>query len=162
LFKINLARNADEFLAALRLYQAPTQNIAFAAKDGTIGFVNAGNLPLRKSGDGRFPADGASGASDWTGLVPFEGWPQLFNPPAGAIVNANNTIAGPNYPYWLGYDQGPGFRALRIIELLSQRQQHDVASFSSIQMDIQAIHARDLVPFLLKATVDGPLAAQAL
>ena len=162
LFRINTARNQQDFLAALRLYHAPTQNIVFAATDGTIGFVNAGDIPMRKSGDGRYPADGASGVADWSGLVPFEGWPQLFNPPAGAIVNANNMVTKLDYPYWLGYDQGPGFRASRIIELLGQRQRHDLASFSAIQMDIQANHARDLLPFLLKAPADTPLAVQAL
>ena len=162
LFRINTARNTQEFLGALRLYHSPTQNIVVAATDGTIGFVNAGDVPVRKSGDGRYPVDGASGAADWTGLVPFDGWPQLFNPPAGAIVNANNMVTRLDYPYWLGYDQGPGFRASRIVELLGARQRHDLASFSAIQMDIQAIHARDLVPYLLKAPADTPLASKAL
>ena len=59
-FRINAARNREEFLAALRLYEAPTQNVAFASTDGTIGFVNAGAVPVRRSGDGRYPASGAS------------------------------------------------------------------------------------------------------
>ncbi len=162
LFRLNRAQSREEFLSALRLYQSPAQNIVFAATDGTIGFVNVGAVPIRKSGDGRYPVDGASGAFDWTGLVPFEGWPQLFNPPAGAIVNANNMVASLDYPYWLGYDQGPGFRAMRILELLGARERHNIASFSAIQMDIQAIHARDFVPYLLKLQPDTPLAAQAL
>ena len=161
-FKINTARNREDFLAALRLYQSPAQNIVFASGDGTIGFVNAGALPMRKSGDGRYPGEGASGAADWTGMVPFEGWPQLFNPPQGAIANANNMVAGLDYPHWLGYDQGPGFRARRIVELLGKRDRHDLNSFAAIQMDIQAIHARDLVPYLLKLQPDTPLSRQAL
>ena len=161
-FKINVAHNKDDFLAALHLYEAPAQNAAFAATDGTIGFVNSGAVPVRKSGDGRYPASGASGSGDWVGMVPFEGWPQIFNPPAGAIVNANNMVAGLDYPYWLGYDQGPGFRARRILELIGEKERHDLASFSAIQMDVQAIHARDLVPYLLKAPAETPLARQAL
>jgi penicillin amidase len=161
-FNINTARNRDDFLAALRIYEAPAQNIVFAATDGTIGFVNAGAVPVRKSGDGRYPASGASGAGDWTGMVPFEGWPQLFNPPAGMIANANNMVTPLDYPYWFGYDQHPGFRARRIVELLGQKERHDIASFAAIQMDIQAVHARDLVPYLLKAPADSPLARQAL
>jgi penicillin amidase len=161
-FNINTARNKDEFMAALRLYEAPAQNVAFASTDGTIGFVNAGAVPVRKSSDGRYPASGASGSGDWTGMVPFEGWPQIFNPPAGAIVNANNAVAPADYPHWLGYDNHPGFRARRIVELLGQRERHDLASFAAIQMDIQAIHARDLVPYLLKTPADTPLAAKAL
>jgi penicillin amidase len=162
LFRINTARNRGEFVAALRLYQTPAQNIAFAARDGTIGFVNVGTVPVRKSGDGRYPADGAKGDGDWIGTVPFEGWPQVFNPSAGVIVNANNLVAPLTYPHWLGYDQGPGFRAKRILELLGRMERHDLASFAAIQMDIEAVHARELVPFLLKAPADTPLAAKAL
>jgi penicillin amidase len=161
-FRLNAARNREELLAALRLYQSPAQNIVFAARDGAIGFVNAGAVPVRKSGDGRYPADGGSGAADWTGMVPFEGWPQLFNPEAGAIVNANNQVTPAGYPYWLGFDQHPGFRARRIVELIGAREKHDLDSFAAIQMDIEAAHARDLAPFLLKLQPETPLARQAL
>lgn len=161
-FRINKARNWDEFLSALRLYQSPAQNIVFASRDGSIGFVNAGAVPVRKSGDGRYPASGATGEADWSGMVPFEGWPQLYNPSQGAIVNANNMVAPLDYPHWLGYDQGPGFRARRIAELLGARQSHDVDSFAAMQMDVEAIHARDLMPYLLKLTPETPLAEQVL
>jgi penicillin amidase len=161
-FRINMARNKEEFLAALRLYVSPPQNIVYADTAGNIGFVNAGVVPVRKSGDGRYPADGASGAGDWTGTVPFEGWPQLFNPPAGAIVNANNAVVGADYPYWFGRDQTAAYRAMRIIERIGARPKHDIASMASIQMDIQAAHARDLVPFLLKLQGETEVERQAL
>lgn len=161
-FRINMARNKEEFLTALRLYVSPAQNIVYADTAGNIGFVNAGVVPLRKSGDGRYPADGASGAGDWTGTVPFEGWPQLFNPPAGAIVNANNAVVDADYPYWFGRDQTAGYRAMRIIERIGARPKHDIASMASIQMDIQAAHARDLVPFLLKLQGETEIERQAL
>ena len=68
--RVNVARNWDEFLDALKRYQTPTQNIAYADVDGDIGFVSPGLLPTRKSGDGLPPVDGASGAADWTGVMP--------------------------------------------------------------------------------------------
>ena len=119
-------------------------------------------MPVRKSGDGRYPADGASGGNDWISTVPFEGWPQLFNPPAGAIVNANNAVVPPDYPHWFGLDQSAGYRAKRISELLGAKPLHDIDSMAAIQMDIQAVHARDLVPFLLKLQPETPLERQAL
>ncbi len=131
-FRIDQARNWQEFLAALHFYQSPTQNIVYADRDGNIGFVNAGSVPIRKSGDGRYPEDGASGKFDWTGLIPFEGWPQLFNPPAGAIVNANNAVIGGDYRYWFGRDQTAGYRAMRIIELIGAKPKHDLASMAAI------------------------------
>ncbi len=161
-YRINLARNKDEFLQALRLYKSPAQNIVYADREGTIGFINAGAVPIRKSGQGRYPADGASGSNDWTSMVPFEGWPQLFNPPAGAIVNANNAVVPADYPYWFGLDQAAGFRAKRIAELIGAKPLHDTESMAAIQMDIQAVHARDLVPFLLKVQPDTAIERQAL
>ena len=53
-------------------YQTPTQNIVYADVSGDIGFFSPGLVPLRKSGDGLAPVDGASGAFDWIGVVPFE------------------------------------------------------------------------------------------
>ncbi|NJM33456.1 MAG: penicillin acylase family protein [Rhodomicrobium sp.] len=161
-FRLNKARNRDEFLAALRLYRSPAQNIVYADREGNIGFVNAGAVPVRKSGDGRYPADGASGAADWSGMVPFEGWPQLFNPPAGAIVNANNAAIGLDYPYWFGRDQSAPYRAMRIVELLGEKPQFDLDGMAAIQMDIKAAHAPELVPFLLKVEPETALERQAL
>ncbi len=80
LMRVNSARNWGQFLDALRLYQTPTQNLVFADVGGDIGFLNPGLVPLRKSGDGSTPVDGASGAFDWTGTIPFDQWPQLHNP----------------------------------------------------------------------------------
>ena len=52
LLRINVAKNWDEFLDALKIFQTPTQNIAFADVDGDIGFISPGLVPIRKSGDG--------------------------------------------------------------------------------------------------------------
>jgi penicillin amidase len=160
--RINRARNWQDFQDALHFYKSPAQNIVYADREGNIGFTNAGMVPLRKAGDGRYPADGASGESDWTGMVPFDGWPRLLNPPAGAIVNANNAVIDADYPYWFGRDQTAGYRAMRIIERLGEAPKHDIGSMAAIQMDIQAAHARDLVPFLLKLKPETELERQAL
>jgi penicillin amidase len=149
-YRMNRARNWQEFQDALRLHQSPTQNIVYADREGNIGFMNAGEVPVRKSGDGRYPANGATGDGDWTGVVPFKGWPSLYNPPAGAIVNANNANTDASYPHWFGRDQTAGYRAMRIIERLSDLPKHDVDTMGDIQLDTDANHARDLLPFLLK------------
>ena len=61
LVRLDEAKDWDEFLAAMRLFQTPTQNISYADVDGNIGFVSPGLIPTRKSGDGLTPSDGASG-----------------------------------------------------------------------------------------------------
>ena len=147
-YRLNLARNRQEFLDAMRHFHSPTQNIVFADREGTIGFVNAGRVPLRKSGDGRYPVDGASGEYDWTGEISFSGWPKLFDPPAGAIVNANNAVTRNDTGFWFGRDETPPYRAERILELIAAKPKHDLDSMAAIQGDIQAVHARYLLPFI--------------
>ena len=92
LLRINVARNWSEFLDALRPFQTPTQNFAFADVDGEIGYISPGLLPTRKSGDGSLPADGASGAGDSTARSPSNRRRRSFNPATGFIFNANNAI----------------------------------------------------------------------
>src|SRR5277367_3988000 len=122
LMRVNVAHNWEEFLAALRLYQAPTQNLVYADASGDIGFISPGLVPLRKSGDGLAPTDGASGATDWIGFVPFEQLPQLHNPPVGFVFNANNAIVAPDREPMFGRDWEEAFRARRIQQFFRSEQ----------------------------------------
>ncbi len=108
--KLNRARGQSEILEALKLYQTPTQNIVYADREGHIGFINPGLLPIRKSGDGRMPCDGASGACDWAGVAAFEQAPRLRDPEAGFIFNANSAVVPPNFSPTLGREWGEPYR----------------------------------------------------
>ena len=92
LMNANAARNWDEFAGALRLAQSPMQNLGYADINGDIGLIAPGLVPVRKSGDGLAPSNGATGEGDWTGFLPFEQLPQIHNPPAGFVFNANNAL----------------------------------------------------------------------
>src|SRR5581483_5237521 len=85
LMRMNKATNWQEFLAALTFYKAPPQNIVYADTAGNIGFIAAGVVPIRRSGNGLVPAEGRTNEFDWTGMIPFERWPQIYNPPAGYV-----------------------------------------------------------------------------
>ena len=76
-FNINRARNWKEFTAALNSYRGPTQNFVYADIDGHIGYYGAGWIPIRKSGDGSVPYDGATDDGEWTGFIPFEKLPHV-------------------------------------------------------------------------------------
>ena len=67
-----------------------------------------GRVPVRPNGNaGDRPVDGASGANDWTGSIPFDELPRLYNPPDGIIVTANNAVVDAAYPHFLGKDWDP-------------------------------------------------------
>ena len=160
--KVNAAGNWDDFLAALRLYQTPTQNLVYADAAGDIGFISPGLVPLRKSGDGLTPADGAAGDKDWTGTIPFEQWPQIHNPATGFAFNANNALVPPDHQPTLGEDWEEAFRARRIQQFFDTTNKHSLETSAAMQADHVSLAARELLPFLKQATPSDERARQAL
>jgi penicillin amidase len=80
--------------------------------------------------------------------VPYDELPRAFNPPGGAIVNANHKIVPPGYPHQISFEWGPPYRARRIEELLAG-EKHTLGSFARIQMDVLSLAAKELLPKLL-------------
>ena len=122
-FKLNRAGNWQEFQTALKGYGGSTQNFVYADVKGNIGWYVSGQIPIRRKGDGSLPYDGASTDGDWTGMIPFEELPHLYNPPAGFIVTANQRIAGTDYKYQQMSRVYGSDRARRIYDLLSAKKQ---------------------------------------
>lgn len=147
--QMNDARNWDEFTAALRHLVVPSQNFVYADREGHIGYYAPGRIPVRTKGDGRYPAEGWSGAMEWAGWVPFDELPHAFDPPGGTIVTANNRPMGEGYPHLLGSDFPEPYRAQRITDLLGSRTELTPDAFASIQADTVSLHARTLLPQLL-------------
>ena len=137
------AKNWQQFLDAMRLYQTPTQNIVYADTSGDIGFMSPGLVPLRKSGDGLAPVDGASGAFDWVGVVPFEKWPQLHNPSAGFVFNANNANVRDDHQPTFGQDWAEPYRARRIQQLLDTVDRQSLDASAAMQADHLSLAAKD-------------------
>ena len=117
---LNKAKNWTDFQVALKRYGGATQNFVYADGQGNIGWYAAGKIPLRKSGDGSLPYDGATDAGEWTGFVPFEELPHLYNPPENFIVTANQRTVGDAYKYHDVYARiYVPFRARRIYDLIA-------------------------------------------
>ena len=156
--KVNEAHNWAEFTDALKGYVVPSQNFVYADVEGHIGYYAPGRIPLRASGDGSHPADGWSGQAEWTGWVPFENLPHLFDPPEHVIVTANHRPEPPAYRYNLGVDWTEPYRARRIHDLLSAGMRESAGrrftpnDFARIQADTLSLHAQALVPLLLSHT----------
>ncbi len=159
---IDVASDFPSFQAAMKGYGAPSQNFVYADVAGNIGWQVPGRLPIRPKGDtGDRPVDGASGAHDWLGYVPFDELPHLYNPPSGMIVTANNQVVGPSYPYFLGSDWDAGWRAARITQMLKEaaaRGGVTLADLGAIQTDTRLLRADSVVPAFQAAkpaTTDG-------
>lgn len=119
-FALNKAQNFAQFREAAALFDVPAQNLIYADLQGNIGYQTPGKLPLRGAGDGTMPQPGWDSAYDWTGYIPFEELPVVYNPESGYIVTANNAIVSEDYPYFLGSDWDYGWRAARIVDLIER------------------------------------------
>jgi penicillin amidase len=154
------AHSWSEFRAAAALVVGPTLNFLYVDVDGHIGYTATGAVPIRARGEGELPVPGWDGASEWTGVVPFDQLPQEFDPPRGFIVSANNKVAGDGGPFLsTGWDH---YRAQRIVELIAERPKLTFDDLRTMQADVLSLFARDIVPILVTAPAETPLEQAAI
>lgn len=154
-FALGTMKNWDDFRAAAKLFTVPSQNLVYADTKGNIGYQSPGIIPIRGKGDGRWPVPGWDPDYEWTGSIPFEELPSVYNPESGYIVTANNAVIGPNYPNLLGADTAPGYRSQRIHDLLEKQDELTVADMVRLQMDTYSANAAQLVPLLLELPLES-------
>jgi penicillin amidase len=150
LAKLGKAKNWMDFRDALKLWNGAMQNFVFADVKGNIGWIAAGKIPLRKTGDGSLPYDGATNDGEWTGFIPFDELPQLYNPPENFIMTANQRTVGKSYKYHdLIARAHTVSRAKRLQDLLNVNQKVSVNDVRDYQFDtfsiINSRFAREVV-----------------
>lgn len=139
--KLMCARNWAEFRDALRDWTEPALSFVYADRAGNIGYQLAGNTPVRKNGKGATPVPGWNDEYAWTGLVPFDELPHVFNPPEHLVVTANNRVVGKEYKHHLSLDTMNGFRAKRILDLIKAQEKLSADDYARIQKDVYCIPA---------------------
>lgn len=144
---LNRARSVDGARAAAALITAPVQNLLVADRDRIALFVT-GRVPIRKAGDGSRPVPG-DGSHDWIGWAEADRMPAVIAPESGRLVNANERIAPPDFPVFLGRDWFGDWRARRIREMLDAGARFTPADFARMQADAVSVFARDMLPILL-------------
>jgi penicillin G amidase len=137
-FDINSAQNWDEFRKAFSQLDAPGQNVVYADVDGNIGYQTTGHVPIRASGDGSLPVSGADDAHEWTGYIPFEKLPSIYNPPSGVIATANGRITPDKYPYSISAAWEAPWRTERIYHVLESGRQFSQADMLALQNDVHS------------------------
>jgi penicillin amidase len=75
-------------------------------------------------------------AHEWSGYIPFDQLPQVFDPPSGVIATANARVAPDDYPYPITLNWGAPYRNERIWHLLNRRTGLTPADMLAIQTDI--------------------------
>lgn len=149
LMMINRARNFEEFREALRYWDTASQNFVYADIKGNIGYQAPGRIPIRAKGDGIVPAPGLTDDYEWTGYIPYDELPYLYNPAKGYIVTANNPIVSNNYPYLIGTEFDQGYRAKRIIQMIeADTDGISIEDMISMQGDDLNLSALEILPYL--------------
>lgn len=145
---INRASNWKEFRDALRYWSVPSQNFVYADVQGNIGYQTPGDIPIRAKGNGLVPVPGWTGEYEWTGYIPFDELPSVYNPPTHFIATANNKVVGDDYRYLISYEWDPGYRAKRIVQMLTAKEKLGPEDFGQIHRDYKSLFAADVVPYL--------------
>ena len=148
-FALGRVRDWKGFLAAVALLKVPPQNFVYADVDGHVGFVTAGELPIRPRADGRLPVSG-EGDDDWTGTIPFARLPRVLDPAKGYVVAANNHVASGPAGDAFGLTWAEPYRAKRIRDAIEAKPRWSAAGVAALQLDRASGQAEDLLPLLLR------------
>jgi penicillin amidase len=141
-FDVDSAQNWQEFRSALSHFSGPAQNIVYADVDGHIGYQAAGHIPIRQSGDGSLPVSGIDDAHDWSGYIPFDKLPSIYDPPSGIIATANGRVTPDKYPYSISTQWGSPYRTERIYHLLDSQKKFMAEDMLKLQTDTYSVFDR--------------------
>jgi penicillin amidase/acyl-homoserine-lactone acylase len=167
LYRMNKATNFEEWQAAMRLGQIPVFNAGYGDAEGNIYYLYNGLIPQRAEGyDWEQYLPGDTSETLWTEYLPFEQLPQVLNPPAGFVQNANSTPfqttvgeGNPdpaNYSLTLGIETHMTNRGLRALELLGGDNSITAEAFYSYKYDM-AYSAESEMAAYLERLFSAPL-----
>lgn len=156
-YRWNRAKDWNEFKNALKSYGGAAQNFVYADVKGNIGWYAASKIPIRRKGDGAFPYDGSTTDGDWVGTIPFEELPNLYNPPSGLIVTANQRIVGTSYKYTqMSRDAAAPWRARQIVNTLDAKKKITMDDVRDAQLDTHNIPLANLAKEIVKRGAASP------
>jgi penicillin amidase len=150
-YKLNRAKNYDDYIAAISLWKCPGQNFAFASKTGDIAIKQQGSFVARWDRQGDFVMPGQDSSYDWQGIIPNEENPFIKNPERGFISSANQKSVDPSYPYYLGTAASfPLYRGISVNKRLQGMTQITPEDMMHLQTDNYNVFAQTARPALNK------------
>ena len=155
LFMLAKATNWDEFSDASKLFGAPGQNWTYADKDGNIGWRPNSKIPIRLGAEQLIPFDGSTSKHDWTGYVPFDEMPYVYNPEKGYISNGNNKTIDDDYPYYISRYWADPSRGEQIDRRLKVNSKLDVEDMKSILNEITSPFAQEYSTLFINNYSEG-------
>ena len=132
-YKLNRAKNTEDYLNAISLWKCPGQNFVMATKTGDIAIKQQGSFVARWDRQGDFIMPGDDSNYAWQGLIPNEENPFIKNPERGFVSSANQKSVDASYPYYLGTASSfPLYRGISVNQAISDYVQYYCGRYASI------------------------------
>lgn len=160
-YKLNRARNYDDYMDALDHYASPAQNFAFASVSGDIAIRIQGKFPVRRKDEGKFVLDGSKNSNGWQAFIPLRQNVMIRNPIRGFVSSANQYPVDETYPYYITANSYEAYRNRRINNVLRKLEKITVADMMLLQNDNFNMQASESLPFLLSKLGMGTAALAA-
>jgi len=145
-WRMGKSKNFTEFYNNLKMKQIPGFNIGYADRYDTIFYISNGIIPKRAEGynwKGIVPGD--TKKTLWTEYYDIEDLPQVIQPKAGFIYDANHSPfkstsaeenpKEENYSKRMGYETYDNNRSSRLIELIESYDKVSYQDFKDIKYD---------------------------
>jgi penicillin G amidase len=153
-YKLNSARNWDDFKNALKNFNLPASNFIYADTMGNIGYHAVGKIPERKNlTNDNLAMYPSNGEIEWTSYIDFNELPQSFNPKEEYIVTANNKPSK-DFKQYISNLYEPPYRAERIEQILKLRNNFNANEFKLIQNDVLSLQAKEFCYYIFEAYKD--------
>lgn len=154
--RLMTAKSVSEIRQALSRLNWLMLNFVLADKDGHIGWVATGKLPIRSQGQSLLPYVVKDDQDNWIGWIPFDQMPQSFNPPRGWLGTCNHLTIGKDYPHYYTSYAASSYRYQRLKELMAKSGLKSVDDHWNFQRDVVNVMARDMTPVIAKVLLDQP------
>ncbi len=159
IYKLNRAKNYDDYVKAIATFQCPGQNFVFASKTGDIALWQQGKFPARWDRQGLSIMPGQDSSYMWQGFIPQLENPHALNPAQGFLQSANQRAADATYPYFM-----PGSyisaRGITISNLLTNMNGITPQDMMKLQNNYFNTTAEDLRPVILAYLQENKLNAK--
>jgi len=149
-FRMNKAKNFEEWKDAMKMRAIPSLNTGYADKDGNIAYIYNARFPNRVPGydwQKYLPGDKSELIWPLDEYVPFEDLPMVINPESGFVQNCNSTPyettfgdenpEPEDYPNHFGIETHMTNRAMRALELFQADESITWEEFYAYKHDVQ-------------------------
>lgn len=148
--ELNKAINYDDYVSALKYWNAPAQNFVFASTEGDIALWIQGKFPNKWEGQGKFLMDGSNPENDWQGYIPQEFNAKVKNPERGFVSSANQHPVDENYPFFVYNDGYETYRNRVINDFFNSKEKISVQDFKDLHNNNYNLKAAEIVPYMLE------------